>query len=421
MLAVDYDRGVVGRSMQAAYQQLTSPEFFTLDFHSPEEYPTEKDMYHAVWTGKYWGAISATEGASDRLSAALQGGQAATTYNPADALHYIWNQQLYPAFSQSVVLAGMQQLVGATGGAYHGINGTQATQFVNRTDRAAIQALLNPIQATETNIKPAPFGASVLLNTVGSVTPILMQFFFLLVLNGASRDNHLFSRLTVESSLIARRVITLIYTFLAALCQTGWTWAFRETWDVNGNQFVLSWMTIWLLMYAQLLIIDTIMSVVSMPVMPFFIVAWVFMNIASTLSPFELQPGFYRIAYSYPGHNAYEILLTIWTGGASNYLYRNLPILFSWIVLGLVTSTIAHYRACHLAYNLERSESLQEKNVLPEPRDEEAGCSSDGDAISTATTMHKDDTDLERIRTAAEQQRQIYGPSIPPIGLAVTR
>jgi len=92
VLAVDYDGHVVGQAMQAAYQQLKGPGFFTLEFRPSSEFPTEQDMYNSVWKGKYWGAISATKGASDRLSAALQGGDPAAIYNPSEALHYICMQ-----------------------------------------------------------------------------------------------------------------------------------------------------------------------------------------------------------------------------------------------------------------------------------------------------------------------------------------
>lgn len=417
VLAVNYDGGVVGAAMDGAYQQLKGPGFFTINYHTPEEFPTEADMYKAVWEGKYWGAISATEGASVRLARAIEGVNA-TTYNPANALHYIWNQQRYTAFSNSVVQAHMQQLVSLTRIVYNKMNGTQASQFLDRSNSAAVQALLNPISATATDIKEAPFGSVILLNTVSMAMPILQQFFFLLVINGVMRQHQLYNKMTVRSSLLLRRISGLIFTLGASLCQTGYFWAYRENWNVNGNQFVLTWMTFWLLMNIHYLILDTISTVAPLPAMPFVVLLWVFLNIASTLSPLELQPAFYRWGIALPSHNAYSILITIWSGGSDNRLYRALPILFSWWVLANITTSLTHIRACHLAYKLEEETGgLDEQHHT---KDEEAGVAFEGNdnaSVSRQTTLNRPTTNLQRQRTFEEtalEQRQVYGPSIPP-------
>jgi hypothetical protein len=417
ILGVDYDGGVIGHSVEVAYQQLKGPGFFNVEFHTPEEYPSEEDMFQAVRRGDFWGAISATAGASDRLAAAIQGGEAASTYNPATALGYIWNEQKYPAFANSVVKVGMQTLIGATRIAYNHINGTQASKILNQQDPAAIQVFLNPIAAQERNVKVASFGNSVLLNTIGTIIPVLSQFFFLLVLNGAMRQHQMYSRLTVRSSLILRRVVGLAYAFASALCQAGFSWEFRENWDVNGVQFVLTWMTFWLLMEAHQLMLDTILTVAPMPAMPFTVLLFIFLNVASTLSPLELQAGFYKWSMALPGHNAYLVLVTIWTGGADNKLYRALPILFAWVVLGLITTTLGHWRACHLAFKMEKGD-LSNADLA---KDVELGESADRLAMSRKTTIDREADAMQRRRSAesvALEQRQIYGPSIPPFGSA---
>ncbi|KAH7398201.1 hypothetical protein BKA66DRAFT_437281 [Pyrenochaeta sp. MPI-SDFR-AT-0127] len=413
VLAVDYDGGVIGQAMEAAYGQLKGPGFFTLVYRSPEEYPTEEDMHQAVWNGDYWAAISANEGASERLSAALQGGEAAASYDPLDALHYTWNQQYYTTFANSIVLGHLNQLVGATRLAYNKINGTQASRSLNETDPAAVQAFLNPIQAAAVNIKAAQFGTVILLNTVSMAMPILQQFFFLLVLNGVLGAHQLYLKMTVRSSLLFRRIAGVCFTLGAALCQTGYYWAFRENWNVNGVQFVLTWMTFWLLMHVHLLILDSISTLAPLPVMPFVVLLWVLLNIASTLSPLELQAGFYHWMVALPSHEAYSVLMTIWSGGAHNRLYRALPILFSWWLVANITTSLTHIRACHLAYKLDQEQAIAAKDV-------EAGLSPAQDAeeiVPVQNSMTRTTTVMERQRTVEEvalERRQVYGPSIPP-------
>ena len=422
VLAVDYDGGDVGQAMSAAYAQLKGPGFFNLVLKTPQEYPTQEDMYHAVWEGKYWASIAANPGASQRLAAAIQGNHSEGAYNPADAFHYVWNQQRYPAFSNSAIGSSMQQLITLIGITWDKRNGTQAAQLLDRTDPTAIQALLNPISATETNIKSAPFGSVILLNTVSMAMPVLQQFFFLLVLNGVVGSHNLYTKMTVFSSLLFRRIAGLIFTFGAALCQAGYFWAFREEWNVNGNQFVLTWMTLWLLMHVHLLVLDTISTVAPFQMMPFVVLLWVFLNLASSLSPLELQDPFYHWAVALPGYNAYTIFITIWTGGSTNRLYRNLPVLFSWWTLGNVLTGLTHIRACHRAYKLHGGKNDSEGGMEKAIEDEQVKADMDPVVESSMSGRTISDTpaaDLERyssLQEAVLEHRAVYGPSVPPFG-----
>ncbi|KAF2275582.1 uncharacterized protein EI97DRAFT_433994 [Westerdykella ornata] len=377
VLAVDYDGGVIGRSLQAAYQQLEGPHFFNLEFRSPSEYPSDDNVLHAVWEGKYWAAIFATEGASERLGAAIQGDNA-DRYNPAEALHYIWNGQYYPVFSTSVVKANIQTLVAATRIAYNRINGTGASAMLDQRNPAAVQALLNPIAATERNIKDASYSAAVLYGTIGSVTPVLSQFFFLLLLNGMFLEYQLYTQVTVGSSLVVRLGAGIFYSLGSALVQAGYWWAFGEDWDVNGAQFILTWLVLWVLMMDHQLLLETAFLLVPLPATPFIMLIWMFMNIPSTLSPLELQAGFFHWAMAIPGYNAYATLVTIWTGGARNRLYRTLPILFAWLVAGLIGTTLAHWRACHLAFKRQRVDVLERRD----DKSGEAGQPAEGVMVS---------------------------------------
>ena len=83
--------------------------------------------------------------------------------------------------------------------------------------------------------------------------------------------------------------------------------------------------------------------------MPFLLMTWVFLNITSSITPFEINAGFYRFGYALPAHEADQVLTDIWSGGAVPQLYRAMPILFSWWVLLLVCDGFSHRRACRRA------------------------------------------------------------------------
>jgi hypothetical protein len=418
ILAVDYDGGAIGQALQAAYSQLKGKDFITLEFHPPNDYPTESDVYQAVWHGHYWGSIAVAANASERLSAALQGGEAATSYQPTSALYYVWNEQLYPAYADSVVNAQLSRLVAGTRLAYYKkMDGAEVSRIVtnNGEDPAALEVLLDPIQAVVANVHPASFGTANLMNTVSMVMPVLMAFFFIMVLNGVLGAHNLYLKMAVFSSMRLRRIMAIVYTCFAGLIQTSYFWAFREDWGVGFTEFILTWLVFWFVVHTHLVILETIVTLVPLPVMPFVVLSWILMNVASTISPLELQPGFYHWGIALPAHNSYSVLVTIWTKGAHNKLYRALPILCSWWLLGNITTTLSHIRACHLAYKYDHEHS--DGSQKTKEKDTEAGATNSEESVTisrSSTIMSTQRTHEETARETAREHREVYGPSIPP-------
>ncbi|KAI9701349.1 MAG: hypothetical protein M1820_006571 [Bogoriella megaspora] len=364
-LVVDYDGGAIGQAFQATYNATASLNMPTAFFHSPSEYPNTHDVYQAVWNGDYAFAVSISQGASDRLNAALQGGEAAATYDPTQVITWIWNQQNFPTFQQSITKASFQSLFGQVFGFYNKLN-PRALHSLNQSDPRAIQAFLRPIGYTETNIKPTPQGSVVLLTTASMAMPVLQQFFFLLILNAVCGKFQLYSHVPIRKSTVVRFTAGIIYALGAALAMSGYYFAFRESWTVNAAQFFLTWATLWLLMHIHFLIFDTLMALLPLPFMPFLVLTWIFVNIAGTVSPLSIQPDFYHWATILPAHNTILTLFTIWSGGANNRLYRTLPLLFSWWIVSNVTSVLAHRRACTVAKRKkeEQGDRPREENPL---------------------------------------------------------
>jgi hypothetical protein len=342
MLAVNYDGGYIGQSLSAAYASLQGDNFPSIEFASTTDYPAVQDVRNAVCRGDFWGAVVAQPGASTRLSAALGGGTAAAEYQSNNTLTYIYNGARYAAVALGDVAGNLETLIGAAGSAYHALNGS-AIQAVNANDPAAVLAFTNPIQASSIDIMPTPQGTRVLFNTVSMVLPIVQQFFFLMALNGINNNFAIYGRLKSTRIGFMRMVISIVYTFLSSLTVVGYIWAFRENWGVNGNQFVLSWMTYWLYMHVNFLVLDTVTAFIPASFLSFFVLTWAITNVTSSIYPFELSAGFYRVGYALPAHEAYSILIQIWSGGCNNQLYRALPILFAWEVVGLTGSVLGMF------------------------------------------------------------------------------
>ncbi|EKG17424.1 protein of unknown function DUF3533 [Macrophomina phaseolina MS6] len=364
ILFVDFDGGAIGQSVNGAYQELKANTFPTLYQHDASQYPTEADVRQAVCKGDYWGAVYVHSGASDRLAAALAGGDAASSYNSADTITYIWNAVRYPAFASGYLQSNLAKIASVAEVAYNRINGTQAAQSLNVTDAAAVQALLYPIQGTAAPIQPTEQGARVFYNTVGMVMPILMNFFFTLGINGISAQMQLLSRLPRLDNYIIRMTLSVIFALMAALVMTGYTWAFRESWAVTGADFGLTWMALWLFMHVNYYVYDTLTAFIPLPLIPFFVFTWIITNVASAVAPFELTAGFFRWSYALPAKELYDVLSTIWSEGCANYNYRALPILFAWWVVGSVMSVFSNIHRCNSALKSEEAEKAKWERML---------------------------------------------------------
>ncbi|KGO68035.1 protein of unknown function DUF3533 [Penicillium italicum] len=343
ILLVDYDHGIVGQSVKAAYSQLASPGFLTLIEHPWTEFPAANDIRKSVCKGHYWGAIYANSNASSRLSAALASPEAAKTYQNSEALTYVWNGAKYPAYAQ-IISSDLQILVQASRGAYNAMNGTAAMSTANTTDKNIAQVLFDPIAATSIDIMPTNQGVRVYYNTVSMVMVVLPQFFFVMAMNGITAETNILKTLSLRQNITLRLCLSVFFAFITSLCMSGYIWAFREDWETTPGQFPSTWMIIWLAMHVHFLIIDSATSVLPMKFMPFFMVTWMITNVSSTISPFELSPGFYRIGYALPAHELYQVLVDIWTHGCNPTLYRSLPILFSWWLIGILAFLAAMRR-----------------------------------------------------------------------------
>lgn len=177
------------------------------------------------------------------------------------------NEVHYPVISQGYVYSSLQTLVGATSSVYYSINGTQALSTMNQSNPAARAALFRPISSTSKNLTPVNSGAKVLWNTATIPFLIIMQFFFILALNGITLGFDYYAKVPSKTLIPLRFGISIIYTFIASLTSTGYIWAFRQGFHLTGTQFVETWMAIWLTNHANFLFVDAATAIVPMAYM----------------------------------------------------------------------------------------------------------------------------------------------------------
>ncbi|KAF4626907.1 hypothetical protein G7Y89_g11249 [Cudoniella acicularis] len=311
ILYVDYDGGVIGAAVRSAYESLQGDSFPTLQEQSPSQFATPDVMENLVCKAEYWAALYTSPGASARLAAAITGGQAAATYNRSDVLTFFWNEARYSATVDSDIAANLQTLSSAARVVYVTENGTAALQVLPPTDAAAISAFTNPWQLSNINLQSTTQGSRLIYNTLVIILILIQEFFYLGTINGLYLQFKIYARLYPHRIIAYRTCISLAYTFVGSLCVAGSIWAFRAGWDVNANQFALTWAILWLFAHCNFLALDIMTTWLPPQFVPMSLIAWVVLNVTSILGPLELSAGFYRWGYALPAHEVYQTLTDI--------------------------------------------------------------------------------------------------------------
>lgn len=405
-LAVDFDQGIVGRSLRAAYEDLEGVGMLGVEWSTPSAYPNPSAIYQKVYDGAFWAGIYISYEASDRLNAAIVSNDTARSYNASKAIGVIYNQARYPDFADAYVSANLQALVLASRLAYNRLNGTEAIAGIPSQNTASLAAVLNPIEATVENVKPLGNGARVFYNTVGQVFTILLQFFFLMAFNTLLADWHLDSRLPIKHHVGLRIIVSTAYTFVGSLAVAANIYAFRGDTEFSGGQLVLLWMAFWLEMHVLFLVLEIATTFLQMPFLPLFVVTFIIVNVTSSVLPFELSPGFYKWGYALPCHEIYQIEITIMSGGANDSLDVALPVLFAWWIFCLPLAFVALYWRCNRA-----SQADKEVQEAMQAYTEEQG---------TAEHAHRQSVGAELLRLATRNAQEAangtYGLGFPAPG-----
>jgi hypothetical protein len=349
VLFVDYDGGAIGNAVRSAYNKMASTGFPTLVERPALFYPDPNSIDGAVCDIDYWAALYVAPNSSNLLSAAVAGGSAAASYNKSNVMTMVWNEARYPTVVDSAISDNLEALVEAARVAYTQADGKQLIQTLNASDSAALAAFSNPWVLSSVNLQPTTQGSRAIYNTLVIILILIQEFFFLGYVNGLYQQFQLYTSLYPHRIAIVRQMISGTYTFIGSLCTTGAIWAFRHGWHVGGNQFVITWMALWLFAHLNFLVLDVFTIWLPPPYVPMALISWIAANVTSIILPFELSPAFYRVGYALPAHSIFNVLVDIWSRGCNPQLYYALPVLFVYEVVGLILSTVGVYRRSHYA------------------------------------------------------------------------
>lgn len=172
---------------------------------------------------------------------------------------------------------------------------------------------------------------------VGLIYMIIVTFFAFnmfgqihqaMAASGVKKPHWLLYR--VISSITGYFFISFFYSLVTLAFQVNFQSAFGK------SGWLVYWMTNFLAMWA-LGAMNEMMAMTLIilypPIVGFWLLFWVVINISATFAPIALCPAFFRYSYAMPVHAAYEIMKVIFFNTYKGALGRNYAILVIWIVL----------------------------------------------------------------------------------------
>lgn len=187
-----------------------------------------------------------------------------------------------------------------------------------------------------------PFTDPVLVapSQVGLIYQIIITFFafnmFLEVHMGVAKlgvkKTHLYLYRTL-STILNFFVMSFFFCLVSLAFQVDFSKAF------GYSGFLVYWMTNFLTMWAVGALNEAMGMLLVMffpPLMGFWLLFWVIINISPTFAPIALCAKFYRYGYAMPIHCSFEIIKVIFFDTYKGALGRNYGILVGWVVFSTV-------------------------------------------------------------------------------------
>lgn len=340
MLIVDLDGGQVGRAVTQAAASLGSSKFPSIEIGQVGQFDSTAQIKESVCHTDYWAAVTVPANASADLANALQDS------SDTSAIYYTYNQARYPTIADSVLLSSIRQIHAVSRDAIQkSLLMNNITLFENAT-QASETAFLNPLALLPDLILPTTQPSRVFYNTVNMVIPTLVQFFLCLGMNVGGQMSGFFREVKVRDVYLFRFVVSKTYCAILSIVVTGYIWAFRGDWIVGSAAYGKSFGIYLLYLDVQWQLLESSTGTfVPMKYMPYFLVTWIIINVSSSVFPFEVMAGVYRIGWAMPSRHLYSLLIYAWSGCASP-VKEALPVLFAWWLVLHGTAVLSVKKRC---------------------------------------------------------------------------
>ncbi|KAJ7804551.1 hypothetical protein B0H14DRAFT_3774374 [Mycena olivaceomarginata] len=202
----------------------------------------------------------------------------------------------------------------------------------------AAQLVTKPMGYTMNNLRPFDVPVASATTFVGLSDLIILSFLVVVISHGERAAAGMEERLTLGSLVIVRISTSVVAYFFLALFYTLLSRAFQLPLDrrFGSAGFVIFWMLNWIGMLSCGLVLDAMITLITLPFLPVFLFLWIFSNVAVCNFPIPVLPSMFRYGYVFPAYNISRAVRTI-VFRTKNDLALNFGILLGWVILLCIT------------------------------------------------------------------------------------
>ncbi|KAJ7453002.1 hypothetical protein B0H11DRAFT_2176500 [Mycena galericulata] len=336
---VDFDGGFVGQGVAQALSAIPPGTLgIVWEVVPASQFPSGvAQLEDAIVREDTWYGFSINAGASANLSAAIASADA--TYNSSTALTFIGsearNENIYPIHLR-IIIAELESICQSF--ALQIAKNISSSSNVATILSTAPQIITRPIGYTTTNLRPFDVPVASAVTFVGLIYLLILSFFIVAVTSSARLASGLETRLALGSLIRLRLVTSFIVYFWIALCYTLLSRAFQLPFNrqFGAAGFVIFWMLNWVGMLACGLALESLITLLTIRFIPFFLIIWIISNVSVSIFPLQVLPKVYRYGYAWPFYNISRAVRTV-VFRTRDELGLNFGVLIAWIALSCVT------------------------------------------------------------------------------------
>ncbi|KAL0945267.1 hypothetical protein HGRIS_000778 [Hohenbuehelia grisea] len=381
---VDFDGGQVGEAVLQGINSIPPGlSKITWEVKNPSDFPNgAADFSNEVVEERSWVAIAVLSGATQRLNAAIASANASYDGSSAIAVYGVEarSENAYRAIIRPSVEGTLQI-----------ISKTFASQFAKQLASSspanvtnilinAPQIITQPISYTIFNLRPFDIPVASAVSFVGLIYLLIISFFvvvsnqnllrhpqysvYIQMIGNGAREAAGLERILSTGSLIKLRLATvfIVYFFLSffySLLSLAFQVPFDRKFGPGG--FVLFWMLNWSGMLSVGLALESLMTILTVRFMPFFMILWIISNVSVCFMPIEVLPGIFRYGYAAPFYNISRAMRTI-LFSTKNQVGLNFGVLIVWIVISCITlPAFQWFVRRNQVRQVEKAEEVNEK------------------------------------------------------------
>ncbi|KAF8208895.1 hypothetical protein K438DRAFT_1930438 [Mycena galopus ATCC 62051] len=336
---VDFDGGVVGQSISSALSGINpGVNGVAWQVVPASQFPGGiSQVADEIVQEKTWYAVTINAGASANLSAAVSSVDA--SYNGSLAITFMGsearNENIFP-IHRGMVTGILDAITFEF--ALHFLPNISSSANVSSLLSKAPQVVAQPVYYTVDNIRPFDVPVAEAVTFVGLIYLLILSFFIVMVSAGARDLSGLGNTLSTGSLIRVRLATAFVAYFVISFFYTMLSRAFQLPFNRHfGNGgIVIFWMLNWLGMLACGLAIDSMLTVLTIRFVPFFLILWIISNVSVSIFPLQVLPHVYRYGFAWPFYNLSRAVRSI-VFGTKNELGLNFGIIIAWVALSCIT------------------------------------------------------------------------------------